>query len=133
MPDPLSDLLDRRSGLLRDLSHLGDFQPGSVTRVLRRCGKPSCRCAKPKALGHGPQVQLTQKVDGKTVTQTLSSAAEVRKAETEIAEFRRFRNLTQDLLAVNREICRLRPVQEQDLSAEEKKRPQRSIKKSRRR
>lgn len=34
--------------------------------------------------------QLTQKVDGKTVTQNLPSPAAVRKAESEIAEFRRF-------------------------------------------
>jgi len=121
MPDSLSDLLDQRSHLLHDLSRLGDFQPGSITRVIRRCGKPTCRCAKPNAPGHGPQAQLTQKMGGKTVTRALSSPAEVRKAESEIAEFRRFRGLTQDLLALNRRICRLRPIPEQALSAQEKK------------
>jgi hypothetical protein len=131
MPDPLSDLLDHRSLLLRNLVHLSDFQPGSITRVIRRCGKPTCRCAKPNAPGHGPQAQLTQKVSGKTVTQVLSSPAAVRKAETEIAEFHRFRSLTQELLDVNRQICRLRPVPEPGLTLQEKKRPRPSSRKSR--
>ncbi|MGA2257719.1 MAG: DUF6788 family protein [Thermoguttaceae bacterium] len=130
MPDSLSDLLERRSDLLHDFARLGDFQPGSISRVVRRCGKPACHCAKPNHPGHGPQSLLTQKVAGKTVTQALSSPAAVRKAENEIAEFRRFRALTQELLSVSRSLCRLRPVQERDLSLEGKKRRQPSAKKS---
>jgi uncharacterized protein DUF6788 len=126
----LSDLLERRSNLLQDLTELGDFQPGSITRVVRRCGKPACHCARPNHPGHGPQVLLTQKVAGKTVTQALSSPAAVRKAENEIAEFRRFRALTQELLSLSRRICRLRPVPERDLSPEEKNRRPPSGKKS---
>ena len=41
MPDPLTDLLDARSHLLQELSRVGDFQPGSISNVTRRCGKPS--------------------------------------------------------------------------------------------
>jgi hypothetical protein len=47
MFDTLSNLLNLRGGLLRQVSELGDFQPGSVTTVRRRCGKPNCHCAKP--------------------------------------------------------------------------------------
>src|SRR5205085_9230182 len=83
----LPNLLDDRSHLLEELSQLGDFQPGSITNATRRCGKPNCHCAKPSDPGHGPHRQLTQKIDGKTVTQTLSSPEAVRKAEKEIAEF----------------------------------------------
>lgn len=131
MPDPLSALVDNRSALLQQVSQLGDFQPGSITSATRRCGKPTCRCAKPNNPGHGPHSQLTQKVEGKTVTQNLPSLAAVRKAEGEIGEFRKFQTLTAALIEVNRKICRLRPVEPAEQTAQEKKQPTPSSKKSR--
>lgn len=121
MPDPLPALLDERSTVLRHITELGDFQPGSITCAARRCGKPTCHCAKPDDPGHGPHFQLTQKVDGKTATQNLPSPAAVRKAESEIAEFRNFQTLTGELVDVNRKICRLRPVEQTEQTAQEKK------------
>ena len=130
MPDPLPPLVDDRSTLLHQISELGDFQPGSITSATRRCGSPSCHCAKPKDPGHGPHFQLTQKVDGKTVTQNLPSPAAVHKAENEIGEFRKFQTLTGKLVDVNRKICRLRPVEQTEQTAQEKKRRRRSNKES---
>jgi len=131
MPDPLSALVDDRSALLQQVSQLGDFQPGSITSATRRCGKPTCRCAKPNNPGHGPHSQLTQKIEGKTVTQNLPSLAAVRKAEGEIGEFRKFQALTAALIEVNRKICRLRPLEPVKQTAQEKKQPTPSSKKSR--
>ena len=54
MNDPLSALIEERSTLLRQVSELGDFQPGSISSPTRRCGKPGCHCAKPNDAGHGP-------------------------------------------------------------------------------
>src|SRR5580704_17702075 len=119
MPDPLPTLIDNRSILLQQISELGDFQPGSITSAFRRCGNPHCHCAKPNDSGHGPHFQLTQKVEGKTVTQNLPSPAAVRKAESEVAEFRKFQTLTGDLVDVNRKICRLRPVEQAVQTAQE--------------
>jgi hypothetical protein len=120
LTDSLPNLLDDRSHLLEELSQLGDFHPGSITNATRRCGKPNCHCAKPSDPGHGPHRQLTQKIDGKTVTQTLSSPEAVRKAEKEIAEFRRFQKLSQELIEINQKICRLRPFATQQQSPEKK-------------
>ncbi len=131
MSDPLETLVDDRSVLLRQISELGDFQPGSITSAIRRCGKPGCHCAKRGGSGHGPHFQLTQKIDRKTATQNLPSLAAVRKAEGEIAEFRKFRALTSRLVEVNRRICRLRPIEQPEQTPQEKKRPKRSSKKSR--
>lgn len=122
MPDPLGALVDDRSALLRQISELGDFQPGSITSAFRTCGRPGCHCAKPNDPGHGPHSQLTQKIAGKTVTQNLPSQATVRKAESEIAEYRKFQTLTGELVDVNRKICRLRPVEQTEQTAQEKKR-----------
>lgn len=130
MPVPLSSLIEERSKLLRQVVELGDFQPGSISSPTRKCGKPGCHCAQPEDPGHGPHFQLTQKVEGKTVTQNLPSTEAVRKAENEIAEYRRFQGLSHDLVDVNRRICRLRPIEQTKQTDQEKKRRKSSNKKS---
>lgn len=46
MPDDVATLETQRSQLLGEFLRLGDLRPGSITAVTRRCGKPSCHCAK---------------------------------------------------------------------------------------
>jgi hypothetical protein len=64
------------------------------------------------------------------MTQNLASSAAVRKAQAEIAEFRRFQALTSQLVEVNRTVCRLRLLEQTEQTPQEKKRPKRSKKKS---
>jgi hypothetical protein len=109
---------------------LGDFRSGSITAIQGRCGKPNCHCHQPAQPAHGPNFRLTRKVDGKTVSESFSSTAQLRKAQREVETFHQFRQLSQDLLEINERICRARPV-EDTLTPEEKKRPRRSVKKSR--
>ena len=111
------------------MAGLGDMRPGSIVGAVWRCGKPSCHCAEPKDPGHGPSLRLTYKWHGKTVTQSLPSPAAVRKAEQEIAEFRKYQQLGHELVEVSEQICRWRPV-EDTLTLAEKKRPRRSSKRS---
>jgi hypothetical protein len=107
------------------------MRPGSVVGAVFRCGKPSCHCARPEDPGHGPNLRLTYKGHGKTVTDALPTPTSVRKAEREIAEFREYQRLGRELVEVNKEICRLRPVDEPVLSQQEKKRRTPSSRKSR--
>ena len=130
MPDSLNTLEQRRSDILSRMVQLGDFRSGSITTIEGRCGKSNCHCHQPGQPGHGPNFRLTRKVDGKTVSESFFSAAELRKAQREVGTFHRFRQLSQELLEVNERICRARPV-EDSLPLEEKKRPKRSGKKSR--
>ena len=130
MPDSLPDLEKHRADLLAQISHLEDFRPGSITATQGRCGNPNCHCHKPGEPGHGPNLRLTYKVDGKTVTESFATPAAQRKAQREVAEFAHYRELSRDLIDVNLRICRARPV-EDTLSPEEKKRPKRSVRKSR--
>ncbi len=115
MPDPLPDLEARRSQILLEITQLGDFRPGSVHATFRRCGKPNCVCAQDDHPGHGPQLRLSFKRAGKTVQQTLSDPAQIHKAEREVAAFRRFQQLSAELVQLNERICQLRPPQAQDL------------------
>lgn len=133
MPDSLTELEARRTHILRQMFGLGDFRPGSITAVVRRCGKPTCHCARPNDPGHDPQLRLTRKVGGKTVAETFASPAAFRKAQREVAEFHRFQRLSADLIAINETVCRLRVAPEEGggWSVEGKKRLLRSIRRSR--
>jgi hypothetical protein len=130
MPESLATLESQRSTIQLQILELGDFRSGSITAINGRCGKPSCHCHQPNQPGHGPNFRLTRKVNGKTISESFSSAVELRKAQREVAAFHRFRQLCQELLEVNEKICHLRPLTEVP-SPEEKKRPRRSARKSR--
>ena len=129
MPDSLAALEVKRSKRLEQFLSLGDLRPGSITAVVRRCGKPTCHCAQPNDPCHDPQFRLTRREAGKTVTETFPTALAQRKAQREIEEFRRYRQLTRALLEVNEKICRLRPVPETPTGGTGKKRPKPSRKK----
>ncbi len=109
----LAQLESDRSKLLDEFLRLGDLRPGSITAVIRRCGKPTCHCAKPNDPGHDPQMRLTRRVAGKTITETFPNPGALRKAQQEVAEFHRFQQLSEDLVGVNEKICALRPVEQQ--------------------
>jgi hypothetical protein len=130
MPDSLTALEADRSKLLQDFLGLGDLRPGSITAVIRRCGKPSCHCAKLNDAGHEPQFRLTRRVRGKTRTETFPNPTALRKAQQEVAEFHRFQKLSEELVGINEKICELRPVEQQrgGWTDQEKKRLLRFIK-----
>jgi hypothetical protein len=130
LPESLATLEQQRSSILTRFLELGDFRSGSITAINGRCGKPNCHCHQPNQPAHGPNFRLTRKVHGKSVTESFSSAAELRKAQREVEAFHRFQQLSRELLEVNEKICRARPVAD-TLSPEEKKRRKPSARKSR--
>ena len=130
MPIPLTDLEQERSKMLEQFFQLGDFRPGSVTGIIRRCGKPTCHCAQPDDPGHGPTLRLTYKAAGKTISEALPDPASVRKAEREIAEYRKYQELNRSFVEINHKICHQRPVEQEPDNAQEKKLRKRSAKKS---
>lgn len=130
MPDSLSPLEAQRATVQRQISQLGDMRAGSIGATGGRCGNPRCHCRQKDDPGHGPFYRLTRKLGGKTVTETFSTPAALRKAQREVAEYHRFRELSRELLEVNEKICQSRPLEE-TLTPEEKKRRRRSSRKSR--
>jgi hypothetical protein len=110
---------------------LGDLRCGSITYTTGRCGKSACHCHQPNDPGHGPNLRLTYKAQGKSVTESLPDQAAMRKAEREIAEFRKLQRLHKELVEVNAQICQVRPPEPDAMLTEEKQRPKRSTGKSR--
>ena len=105
------------------------MKPGSITATTGRCGNPSCHCHRPGERGHGPNFRLTFRRHGKTVTESFPNEAARRKTENEINEYRKWQQLSRELVAVNTQICQLRTA-EQTLTPPEKKRRKRSSRKS---
>jgi hypothetical protein len=107
MTDTLDDLERQRAALLRMITRIGHFRPGSITALVRPCGKPGCRCSEPGDPGHGPNLRLTYKVNGRTRSESLANAAAVRNAQQQIARFRKFQQWSREFTEVNANICRL--------------------------
>ena len=105
---PTSDLDSlqlQRDQLKSQLSQIGGMRPGSLVARFRKCGKPSCHCAKKGAKGHGPSYSLTRPVAGKTVTRIIPAGPAVEQTRRQLEEYHRFRQLAQQLLAVSEQIC----------------------------
>jgi len=89
-----------RAAIQAALGQIGHALPGSITIRRTRCGKPRCACkADPPAL-HGPYIQWTRTVNGKTVTRTLTQAQYDTYASW-FAAARRLRELAAELEALS--------------------------------
>jgi hypothetical protein len=100
------DTLEKeRSQLYEELSKVGDFRRGSLFASYRRCGKSNCACAQPDHPGHGPQYRLTTSLDGKTQAKNIHSGPELEKVQEEVANYQKFKELSQKVIEVNERIC----------------------------
>jgi len=106
---PLDELERQRAELYARLAGTGDFRPGSVNETWRRCGKPNCACAQPDHPGHGPRYLWTRSAGGRTRTRQLA-AAELDKVRREIASYKQFVAVTEQIVQVNEAICESRPA-----------------------
>ena len=110
MPDePLADLEEQRARLYEQLAATGDFRRGSINVTYRRCGKPNCACAQEGHPGHGPRYLLTRSEGGKTRSRQLKGA-EVGKVRQEVANYREFLAISEQIVEVSEAICHARPA-----------------------
>lgn len=105
----LPELEQQRAQLYRRLAATGDLRPGSLNPTYRKCGKSNCACARPGHPGHGPRWLWTRSAGGKTRTRQLS-AGELDKVRAELANYKRFVELSEQIVEVNEAICEARPV-----------------------
>jgi len=97
-------LRQRRDEIRDELAHVGDLRPGSLVGRYRKCGKHNCHCAREGDGGHGPSWSLTRAVGGRTVTRIIPADA-VDRTREQIAEHRRLRRLTGELIEVSEGLC----------------------------
>lgn len=95
----------RRDQIKAQLAQIGDMRPGSLVERYRKCGKSSCHCARKDSRGHGPSFSLTRPVRGKTITRIIPKGEAVEQTRSQLAEYRRFRELVRQLVDVSEQIC----------------------------
>lgn len=111
MPKKLKTLEMRRAHLLQQLQTLGDFRPGTISINYRKCGRSNCACARPGHPGHGPQFLWNTTQGGRSRSENLHLGPELEKVHREVKNYERFLRLCKQLVAVNEQICRFRPVE----------------------
>lgn len=110
MTEPsLPQLEQQRAELFARLAATGDLRPGSINATYRKCGKPNCACALPGHPGHGPRWLWTRSAGGRTRTRQLSPG-EVDKVRAELANYKQFTALSEQIVEVSEAICEARPV-----------------------
>jgi len=112
MEDTLKVLEGKRKSLYKKLEDIGDFRRGTISVNYRKCGKKNCICANPDHPGHGPQYLWSTTIKGKSYGKNLRLGPELQKYMEEIANYRSFLRLCDEMVQLNERICDLRPVTE---------------------
>ena len=90
----------------RQLQTLGPMRPGSVSRQLRVCGSPNCRCVDPHHPRlHGPYYQVNYMFAGKKGAYYVQPA-ELKTVRAELANYKKFRRLTTQWIGLTVKIAR---------------------------
>ncbi len=99
---------------------IGDFRPGTLVEYQRKCGKPNCHCAQRGDPGH-PGWALMRKSGGKHVNRGIPKDA-LEQTRAQIAEHRRFRELSRHLVEASEALCRARLAAGRDAGRNAQKR-----------
>ncbi len=62
----LNDWMSRFEKIKKEMTKIGFFKKGSITRRWQTCGNPNCKCSKDKELRHGPYYWWTFKENART-------------------------------------------------------------------
>ena len=81
---------------MAEIAKIGYCLPGSLVERTTRCGNRGCRCHTDPSGRHGPYPSWTRRVDGKTVTRTLS-AQQAKRYKPFFDNNRRLRELIREL------------------------------------
>ena len=99
-------LLERREVLASGLPAFAELVRGSLVTRYRRCGKPTCHCAKGE--GHGPAHYLAVTLKPGKTEQILLSEAMLPVAQQFLDNYKRWWGAVEKVSAVNRRLLRLR-------------------------
>ena len=110
MNDTLRKLESTRRSLYRELEEIGDFRRGTISVNYRKCGKKNCICAKLGHPGHSPQYLWNTTKKGKSYAKNLKLGPEVKKYMEEIANYRSFLKICDEIVQTNERICDLRTI-----------------------
>jgi hypothetical protein len=100
MTPPTARDHQRRQAILDQIAQLGFCLPGTLTERHTRCSSSGCRCRSDPPALHGPYYSWTRKINGKTITRTLSPE-QAQRYQSWFDDARRLRALSAELEALS--------------------------------
>lgn len=110
MNETLSSLETKRDELYKQLQETGDFRRGTMSVLYRKCGKKNCACAQEGHPGHGPLYLWNATIGGKSYAKNVKLGPDMEKYLEEIANHQRFQKFCNEIVAINEQICDMRPA-----------------------
>ena len=92
--------------LLRQLPPLKTILRGSLIERFKRCGRPGCKCA--QGIGHGPKLYLSVSMPKARPVMVYVPQEHRSQVEQFVANYRRTRQLLDEVAAINFELLRRR-------------------------
>ena len=112
MTDDLKTYEIKRDGVYERLDSFGDFRGGTISVSFSKCGKKHCICHQKGHPGHGPRYLWSTTRKGKSLAQHLRLGPELDQVRRQVETGQRFQAWCQEVVEMNEQICRLRPVPE---------------------
>jgi len=107
----IKSLQSQIQGIKEALLELGEMRPGSLSKQYNVCGNPSCRCKDAKnPKKHGPYYQVSYTHRGKSSSMFVKRE-EVKEVREQLANYQRFKKLTDKWVRLSLEIAKLRRQQ----------------------
>lgn len=100
------ELEDVRSLVLDRIAAVPQFRRGSLQVGYRKCGRPTCRCARPGEQGHGPRGLWTRTVKGQRSRGQYIPVEQIAQVRAELDHYAQFAQLVEDYIEINEALCK---------------------------
>lgn len=98
-----------RSLALDRMAAVPAFRRGSLQVGYRKCGRASCRCARPGEQGHGPRGLWTRTAKGPGGSRgQYVPVDQIDQVRAELDNYAQFAALVEDYVEINEALCRAR-------------------------
>lgn len=105
----VEQLEELRSLTLDRIAAVPSFRRGSLQVGYRKCGRATCRCARPGEQGHGPRGLWTRTAKGPGGSRgQYIPVDQIDQVRAELDNYTQFAALVQDYVEVNEALCRAR-------------------------
>ncbi|MGQ0467902.1 MAG: DUF6788 family protein [Sporichthyaceae bacterium] len=102
-------LEELRTLTLERIASVPEFRRGSLQVGYRKCGKASCRCARPGEAGHGPRGLWTRTAKGPGGSRGQYVPVEaIEQVRGELDNYAQFAAIVEDYVEINEALCRAR-------------------------
>lgn len=102
------ELEDLKSLVLDRISAVPVFRRGSLQVGYRKCGRPTCRCARPGEQGHGPRGLWNRTVKGEGSRGQYIPVEQIDQVRAELDNYAQFAGLIEDYVEINEQLCKAR-------------------------